>query len=127
MEQTLRCSLVNRGTALAFRFTLLDELRVLWLSGSFSIARFCSRQDLAPLWSLPPAAPNEGAWTMTIETTKETPRTPLEPLLTIEDLERLLRVNRRTIARLCERGELPRPLKVGGSNRWRMRDLDGIL
>ncbi len=42
----------------------------------------------------------------------------LAPLLTISDLERLLRVDRRTIRRLWERGELPAPMKLGGSNRW---------
>ena len=47
----------------------------------------------------------------------------LEPLLTVGDLERLLRVDKRTIARLCKRSQLPPPVKVGGSNRWRMRDL----
>jgi predicted DNA-binding transcriptional regulator AlpA len=51
----------------------------------------------------------------------------LVPLLTVEDLERILRVDRRTIARLCNKGQLPRPLKLGGSNRWRMRDFEHIL
>jgi predicted DNA-binding transcriptional regulator AlpA len=54
-------------------------------------------------------------------------RASLEPLLRIEDLEAMLRVNRRTIARLCKRGQLPAPLKLGGSNRWRRRDLEQIL
>ena len=45
-------------------------------------------------------------------------RTTLEPLLTVDDLERLLQVDRRTIARLCKRGQLPPPLKLGGGNRW---------
>jgi predicted DNA-binding transcriptional regulator AlpA len=47
----------------------------------------------------------------------------LEPLLTIDDLERLLKVNRRTIDRLCKRGQIPAPLKLGGSNRWRVQDI----
>jgi predicted DNA-binding transcriptional regulator AlpA len=50
-------------------------------------------------------------------------RAPLEPLLTVEDLERLLRVDRRTVARLCKRGQLPQPLKLGGGNRWRTEDI----
>ena len=60
---------------------------------------------------------------MTIQTTDAAVRAPLEPLLTIEDLERLLRVNRRTVARLCQRGRLPKPLKLGGSNRWRAEEI----
>jgi predicted DNA-binding transcriptional regulator AlpA len=54
-------------------------------------------------------------------------RASLEPLLKIEDLEAMLRVNRRTITRLCKRGLLPLPIKIGGSNRWRRRDLEQIL
>jgi len=52
---------------------------------------------------------------------------PLAPLLTVEDLERLLRVDRRTVRRLCKRGQLPQPLKLGGSNRWRIKDIEPIL
>jgi predicted DNA-binding transcriptional regulator AlpA len=51
----------------------------------------------------------------------------LEPLLIVEDLERLLRVDRRTVARLCKRGQLPPPLKLGGSNRWRAEDIEAAL
>ena len=43
----------------------------------------------------------------------------LEPLLTTSDLQRLLKVDRRTVGRLVKRGELPVPMKLGGSNRWR--------
>jgi predicted DNA-binding transcriptional regulator AlpA len=60
---------------------------------------------------------------MTIKANDPAARTPLEPLLTVEDLERLLRVDRRTVARLCKRGQLPRPLKLGGGNRWRSEDI----
>jgi predicted DNA-binding transcriptional regulator AlpA len=52
-----------------------------------------------------------------------TARAQLKPLLTVDDLERLLRVDRRTISRLCKRGQLPKPLKLGGSNRWRPEDI----
>jgi predicted DNA-binding transcriptional regulator AlpA len=51
----------------------------------------------------------------------------LEPLLTTADLERLLKVDRRTIARLVKRGELPAPLKLGGSNRWRPEDIKAVI
>jgi excisionase family DNA binding protein len=51
----------------------------------------------------------------------------LEPLLTTSDLERLLKVDRRTISRLVKRGELPAPLKLGGSNRWRAEDINAAI
>jgi predicted DNA-binding transcriptional regulator AlpA len=60
---------------------------------------------------------------MTSKVTDFTARAPLEPLLTVEDLERLLRVDRRTVARLCKRGQLPQPLKVGGGNRWKAEEI----
>jgi predicted DNA-binding transcriptional regulator AlpA len=51
----------------------------------------------------------------------------LGPLLKIEDLERLLRVDRRTVYRLCKRGLLPRPMKVGQGNRWKAEDLEEAI
>jgi predicted DNA-binding transcriptional regulator AlpA len=48
---------------------------------------------------------------------------PLVPLLTIADLERILRVDRRTIFRLCGAGKLPRPVRIGGSRRWKPQDI----
>ena len=64
---------------------------------------------------------------MTVKVPDDTARAHLQPLLTVEDLERILRVDRRTIARLCKKGQLPPPLKLGGSNRWRVRDMEQIL
>ena len=64
---------------------------------------------------------------MTVKVSTVVARAHLEPLLTVEDLERMLRVDRRTIARLCKKGQLPPPLKLGGSNRWRVRDMEQIL
>ena len=52
---------------------------------------------------------------------------PLEPLLTVEDLERLLRIGKRTIARLCKKGQFPLPLKLGSSNRWKAKDVANVL
>ncbi len=51
----------------------------------------------------------------------------LEPLMTTEDLEQLLRVDKRTLQRMWKRGELPMPLKVGGSNRWRPSEIADML
>jgi predicted DNA-binding transcriptional regulator AlpA len=64
---------------------------------------------------------------MTVSVTDVNARALLEPLLTIDDLERLLRVDRRTVDRLCKKGQLPRPLKLGGGNRWRIREIKQIL
>lgn len=57
----------------------------------------------------------------------EAARATVEPLLTVEDLERLLRVHRRTIARMCKRGELSPPIKIGGGNRWKIEDVEQML
>ena len=57
----------------------------------------------------------------------KTTRRPLEPLLTGEDLGRLLCVHPRTIARMCKRGELPAPLKIGGQNRWKVEAIQQAL
>jgi predicted DNA-binding transcriptional regulator AlpA len=73
------------------------------------------------------AAPNARSIDMTVNVTDVAARAGLEPLLTVEDLERVLRVDRRTIARWCKKGLLPSPLKLGGSNRWRVRDVEQIL
>ena len=63
---------------------------------------------------------------MTVSTIRE--RTArLEPLLTVPDLERLLQVNRRTIARLCKRGKLPQPFKIGGGLRWDAAAIESFL
>jgi excisionase family DNA binding protein len=51
----------------------------------------------------------------------------LTPLLTTDDVIKLLKVNRRTISRLIKRGTIPRPLKVGGSNRWKPEEIIAAL
>jgi predicted DNA-binding transcriptional regulator AlpA len=65
--------------------------------------------------------------TMTIKVADSVVRAPLEPLLTVEDLERLLRVDKRTVARLVQRGQLPKPLKLGGGNRWKAVDIEQAI
>ena len=51
----------------------------------------------------------------------------LEPLLTSSEVQRLLRINVTTLQRLCKQRRLPKPLKIGGSNRWRVRDIRAVL
>ena len=46
-----------------------------------------------------------------------------EALLSGRDLEALLKLSGRTIARLVAGGALPRPIVLGGSRRWRARDI----
>jgi predicted DNA-binding transcriptional regulator AlpA len=70
-----------------------------------------------------PAAPNARSIDMTVNVPDVVARAQLTPLLTNEDLERLLRIDRRTVRRLCKRGQLPPPLKLGGGNRWRTEDI----
>ena len=65
--------------------------------------------------------------TTIISTDQNCARSGLQPLFTIVDLERLLQVTGRTISRWCERGEFPRPFKIGGSNRWRPEDVEGVI
>jgi len=64
---------------------------------------------------------------MVIKTAQTPTRSHLAPLLTVEDLERMLRVGRRTVSRLCKRGQLPLPLKVGGQNRWRPDEVNAAI
>lgn len=49
------------------------------------------------------------------------------PMLTVGDLERLLKLHRRTIARLCASGKFPMPITVGTSRRWRAEDIDRLI
>ena len=64
---------------------------------------------------------------MSVEMTAVSARALSEPLLTADDLERLLQVDRRTISRLCKRGQLPQPLKLGGGNRWKAEEVADAL
>ena len=56
-----------------------------------------------------------------MESSKELPAP--EALLSGRDLEALLKLSGRTIARLVASGALPRPIVLGGSRRWRARDI----
>lgn len=60
-----------------------------------------------------------------MDTTRES--NAMQSLLTIDDLERLLKLHRRTIARLCAAGRFPRPVKIGSSNRWKREDVERVL
>lgn len=50
-----------------------------------------------------------------------------EPLLKIADVEGITRLDRRTIFRLCLSGEFPKPIRIGGSRRWRKDDIERLM
>ena len=51
------------------------------------------------------------------------PETPPPGLLSAESLASLLQVSVRTVWRLRSSGRLPRPVRIGGSIRWRAEDV----
>lgn len=55
------------------------------------------------------------------------PRRQEDELLTSAELCELLKVDTRTLRRWTHAGELPRPVKIGGSLRWRRADLSEWL
>jgi predicted DNA-binding transcriptional regulator AlpA len=46
-----------------------------------------------------------------------------EPYFTVANLTGMLQVTRRTISRWCGSNKFPRPVKVGGSNRWKAQSV----
>lgn len=48
-------------------------------------------------------------------------------LLTTNDMANTLKVSRRTIEKLLSCDRFPRPIWIGGSRRWRKRDLELFL
>lgn len=51
----------------------------------------------------------------------------IEALLTRSELEEALKITGRTINRLIRDGELPVPIMVGASRRWRVSDISRYL
>src|SRR5689334_10353428 len=50
----------------------------------------------------------------------------LEPLLTPHEVKQIFRIDISTLTRLCKRGALPKPLKIGCVNRWRVSDIRAV-
>ena len=50
-----------------------------------------------------------------------------EPYFTIADVAGMLQVTRRTISRWCAGNKFPRPVKVGGCNRWKAQSVLAFL
>lgn len=51
----------------------------------------------------------------------------MQNLLSIRELAERLGLCRRTVARLVDGGKLPRPIRVGGSLRWRPEAIETWL
>jgi len=51
----------------------------------------------------------------------------MQKLLTTEDVAEALQLSIRTIQIMVKRGDLPRPIKIGGSVRWRAEDLEAAF
>lgn len=46
---------------------------------------------------------------------------------TTKDLQKMLQVSRRTVVAWAKHGLIPRPIKIGGVNRWRERDIEAWM
>jgi excisionase family DNA binding protein len=44
--------------------------------------------------------------------------------LDVKQVAHLLSVSRRTVYRLLDAGQIPKPLKLGGATRWRRTDIE---
>ncbi|MFO0941532.1 MAG: helix-turn-helix domain-containing protein [Pirellulales bacterium] len=47
----------------------------------------------------------------------------LPSLLTIQELAAVLKISQRSIWRLVSNGQLVKPIRIGGSVRWRVQDV----
>ena len=48
-------------------------------------------------------------------------------MVTVAEVADLLQVTPQTVYNLIHRGEIPRPLKIGGATRWRLADIERWL
>ena len=48
-------------------------------------------------------------------------------LVSVNDAAKLMSISRRTVERLISSGDLPRPLKIGGCSRFRIKDITGYI
>ena len=61
-------------------------------------------------------------------TTTQAPAIPIQPLVTKDDLEAILRVDKRTIDRMRSSGKLPKPdVMISRFPRWRVETIRGWL
>src|SRR5262249_15234076 len=114
--------------------TCCDELRAL----PRALLLFARDETAAPLLRAVGCAQEETMMTAINEKIKKTKvlkeklqkqaaTSLFQPLLTTSDLEQLLKVKRETVRNLVKRGELPMPIKLGGSNRWRPEEISAAI
>ena len=48
-------------------------------------------------------------------------------LISVKEAAKLMAISRRTLERLVSVGDLPRPLKIGGCSRFRIKDITGYI
>ena len=48
-------------------------------------------------------------------------------LISVKDAAKLMSISRRTVERLVSGGDLPRPIKIGGCSRFRIKDITGYI
>lgn len=48
-------------------------------------------------------------------------------LLTSQDVAERLSISERSVWRLSSSGQIPKPVKVGGSTRWRVSDIEAFV
>ncbi|HNR30174.1 MAG TPA: helix-turn-helix domain-containing protein [Candidatus Hydrogenedentes bacterium] len=50
-----------------------------------------------------------------------------DQLMTVKEVAQTLRLSERTVWRFADSGQLPRPVALGGSRRWRRSDIDAVM
>ena len=48
-------------------------------------------------------------------------------LISVPKAAKLMAISRRTVERLVSAGDLPRPIKIGGCSRFRIKDITGYI
>ena len=51
----------------------------------------------------------------------------MEPLLTVGDVAKKLAVSKRSVWKLLSLGQLPKPVKILSSSRWREADINAFI
>ena len=51
----------------------------------------------------------------------------MKKLLTADDLAEILQLTRRAVHMMVQRGDIPRPIKIGRAARWPADEIEAIL
>ena len=63
----------------------------------------------------------------TIPNGSESSQSAIPPLLTVAEVAKVLRISTRSVWRLVNTGKLIKPVRIGGSIRWRRTDLENWI